>query len=175
MTCVRIGIGLTGFSKIGKEDYSLEEMKDDRGEKTTCKEATNSNLVKMESSPEEIKSVAVHQEDPKDDRKSEGAKLELPSDENLGDLLLPYIIAGAEAFPLKKYLMKPHSKTGRSLSEAEKTFNYRLSRTRNTVENAFGILANTWRIYQPPFKCNVEHADKVIQAKPKSKTKSCCN
>lgn len=88
----------------------------------------------------------------------------LPPDENLGGVPLPYIIAGDEAFPLKKYLMRPYPNTGRSLSEAEKTFNYRLSKCRNTVENAFGILANTWRIYHRPLECHVELANKAIQA-----------
>jgi len=37
-----------------------------------------------------------------------------------------------------------------------------LSRSRNTVENDFGILANTWRIYQLSFECCVQLCDKLI-------------
>lgn len=88
----------------------------------------------------------------------------LPPDENLGGVPLPYIVIGDEAFPLKKYLMRPYPRSARRLSEAERIFNYRLSRTRNTVENAFGILANTWRIYQRPFECRVQLCDKLILA-----------
>ena len=88
----------------------------------------------------------------------------LPPDQNLGGVPLPYIVIGDEAFPLKKYLMKPYPRSARRLSEAERIFNYRLSRSRNTVENAFGILANTWRIYQCPFECCVQLCDKLILA-----------
>ena len=88
----------------------------------------------------------------------------LPPDENLGGVPLPYIVIGDEAFPLKKYLMRPYPRSARRLSEAERVFNYRLSRSRNTVENAFGILANTWRIYQRPFECRVQLCGKLILA-----------
>jgi len=60
--------------------------------------------------------------------------------------------------------MRPYPRSTRRLSEAERIFNYRLSRSRNTVENASGILANTWRIYQRPFECRVQLYDKLILA-----------
>ncbi|KAF2883615.1 hypothetical protein ILUMI_22549 [Ignelater luminosus] len=66
----------------------------------------------------------------------------LPPDENLNEVSMPYVIVGDEAFPLKRYLMRPFPKTGRRLSGAERIFNYRPSRSKNTVENAFAILAN---------------------------------
>jgi len=88
----------------------------------------------------------------------------LPPDENLGGVPLPYTVIGDEAFPLKKYLMRPYPRTARRLSEAERIFNYRLSRSRNTVENAFGILANTWRIYERPIERRVQLCDKLILA-----------
>ena len=88
----------------------------------------------------------------------------LPPDENLVGVPLPYIVIGDEAFPLKKYLMRPYPRSARRFSEAERIFNYRLSRSRNTIENAFGILANTWRIYQRPFECRVQLCDKLILA-----------
>jgi hypothetical protein len=52
---------------LGKEDVWLEEIKDGRRETTACKEATKAY-------PEEMKPATVHQEDPKDDRNSEGAE-----------------------------------------------------------------------------------------------------
>jgi len=82
----------------------------------------------------------------------------------VGGVPLPYIVIGDEAFPLKKYLMRPYPRSARRLSEAERIFNYRLPRSRNTVENAFGLLANTWRIYQRPFECRVQICDKLILA-----------
>ncbi|XP_030760310.1 uncharacterized protein LOC115885504 [Sitophilus oryzae] len=69
----------------------------------------------------------------------------LPPDEDLGGDLLPYaedITVADEAFPLKRFLMRPYPRSARRLSESERIFNNRLLRSRNTVENAFGILAS---------------------------------
>ena len=63
----------------------------------------------------------------------------LPGD----DRAISYFLIGDDAFPLKRWLTKPFS--GRNLTDAERIFNYRLSRARRTVENAFGILANRFR------------------------------
>lgn len=55
----------------------------------------------------------------------------------------PYVIFGDEAFPLKRYLMRPYPGT-QSIEVVEKCiFNYRLCRARRLVECAFGILSQT--------------------------------
>lgn len=55
----------------------------------------------------------------------------------LGDQEVRPIIIGDPAYPLLPWLMKPFPDKGNS-SESEQVFNYRLSRTRMTVENTFG-------------------------------------
>lgn len=71
-------------------------------------------------------------------------------------------IVGDDAFSLKTYLMKPYSKV--TLSENQKIFNYRLSRARRIVENAFGILLSRFRIFEKPMACLPETVDKIIKA-----------
>nr|CAH7734480.1 unnamed protein product [Callosobruchus chinensis] len=72
---------------------------------------------------------------------------------------LPYVIVADEAFPLSMHLMKPYPHRG--LNTEERVFNYRLSRARRVVENAFGILANRFRVLLTPIALNVEKVEMI--------------
>ena len=63
---------------------------------------------------------------------------------------IPYYFVADQAFPLKTYLLRPFP--GNYLPENQRIliFNYRLSRTRRVIENAFGILATKFRVFRRP-------------------------
>lgn len=71
------------------------------------------------------------------------------------------IIVGDAAFPLKKYLMKPFPTM---TTQREKVFNYRLSRARRIVENAFGILVSRFRVFQSTIALKPEKVDIIVLA-----------
>ncbi|XP_043217774.1 protein ALP1-like [Amphibalanus amphitrite] len=79
--------------------------------------------------------------------------------------IMPHVIVADEAFPLTTAIMRPYpGRTEARLGVRATVFNYRLSRARRIVENAFGILAQTWRIYRRPMNVNVQHACKIVHA-----------
>lgn len=73
------------------------------------------------------------------------------------------VILGDDGFPLKNYLMKPFTRHN-ALTRNEKIFNYRLSRARRVVENAFGILAMRFRIFRRPIMLAPEKIDDIVKA-----------
>lgn len=83
-------------------------------------------------------------------------------EQNTLNLPTNHVCVGDDAFPLKTYLLKPYSK--RNLSRREKVFNYRLSRARRIVENAFGILTWRFRIFQRAINLKLETTENVIWA-----------
>lgn len=78
------------------------------------------------------------------------------------DYELPFVFIGDEAFPLMDNLMKPYGK--HNSGHDEHIFNYRLSRARRVVENAFGILATRFRVFLQPLNINVDNVDAVVMA-----------
>nr|CAI5817979.1 unnamed protein product [Callosobruchus analis] len=72
------------------------------------------------------------------------------------------IIVGDAAFPLKSYLLKPYP--GSQLSTSEKIFNYRLSRARRIVENAFGILVSRFRVFENAIPTSLNTVDAIVCA-----------
>ena len=80
--------------------------------------------------------------------------LNVPKPATLDDekTTVPYVIVADDAFPLKSYIMKPFG--SRNLSSEQRIFNYRLSRARRIVENAFGILASRFRVFLSTISLN---------------------
>ena len=76
---------------------------------------------------------------------------------------LPYFLIGDEIFPLKTYLMRPYAGSS-SLDEKKSVYNYRHSRARRVIENAFGILLAHWRIYNTPIQAKPENLEKIVLA-----------
>ncbi|KAK3920483.1 Protein ALP1-like [Frankliniella fusca] len=99
----------------------------------------------------------------------ENGELEVPPDRPLpGDpnnVPFPYFIVGDEAFPLKKYRMRPYpGRMQGNLPDVQRIFNYRLSRARRVSENAFGILAIRWQVLNSSLVCSAEKAEDIIKA-----------
>ncbi|KAK9879179.1 hypothetical protein WA026_004027 [Henosepilachna vigintioctopunctata] len=75
---------------------------------------------------------------------------------------IPYMLLGDQAFS-SEYMMKPFEGTPQSGS-AERIFNYRHSRARRVVENAFGILSSVFCVLRKPMLLSPEIVTKVTLA-----------
>ncbi|XP_056090844.1 uncharacterized protein LOC130070464 [Rhinichthys klamathensis goyatoka] len=84
----------------------------------------------------------------------------LPGAAHLGDV--PFVMVGDAAFQLKPFLMRPYP--GANLSYKKRIFNYRLSRARMVVENAFGILSSRWRIFLNRINLQPKNVDTLVMA-----------
>lgn len=92
-------------------------------------------------------------------------QLNLPEPANLPETTdnpQPFVFIGDEAFALHTNLLRPYP--GRGLTLTRKVFNYRLSRARRTVECAFGVLANKWRVLHTPIQVEPEFIDIIVKA-----------
>lgn len=76
-------------------------------------------------------------------RMIENKKLGLPNPEPLPNrnTMVPYFIVADSAFALSENVMKPYAGT-HVKGSPKRIFNYRLSRARRVVENAFGIISS---------------------------------
>ena len=97
-------------------------------------------------------------------KKLKNNKLPLPEEKPLPRTMgpqMPFIFVGDEAFPLQQHMMRPFP--GKLLPPQKRIFNYRLSRARRIVENAFGILAARFRVFRRPLMVSVENAETVVK------------
>lgn len=58
--------------------------------------------------------------------------------------------------------MKPYSRSTARQDRAKTIFNYRLSRCRRVTENAFGLLAQVFRVFHTPTAIDVEVCDDLV-------------
>ena len=77
---------------------------------------------------------------------------------------IPYVLVADEPFPLKPNLMHPYPGRESANNMRKRRYNYRLSRARRVVENAFGILANGWRFLFNPVDANLEKLTMMANA-----------
>lgn len=94
----------------------------------------------------------------------ENATLNLPATDLLSGTReeVPYVFLADEAFPLTDYLLKPFP--SRLLTSQRRRFNYRLSRARQVVERAFGLLAQRFRIFRGTIALEPDKCDLVVKA-----------
>ena len=76
----------------------------------------------------------------------------------------PFVFIGDDAFAMTENLLKPYSEATGRLTLEQRIFNYRLSRARHVVENAFGILATRFGVFQRPMQLSPEKATTVTLA-----------
>ena len=79
------------------------------------------------------------------------------------DTPVPYVLVADDAFPLTSYLIKPYA-VELPKESPKRVFNYRLSRARRIVENAFRLLASAFRIFRKPLIVKPSTAEDITLA-----------
>lgn len=75
---------------------------------------------------------------------------------------LNFVFIGDEAFALEEHVLKPFPQ--KSLNYERRIYNYRLSRARNVVENAFSLIASRFRIFQTSINVNPNDTNYIVLA-----------
>jgi hypothetical protein len=88
-------------------------------------------------------------------------KLHLPKNEDTVKKM-NFVFLADEAFSSNENILKPYSQ--RELDYEKRIFNYRLSRARNCVENAFGLIAARFRVLQSAIHLAPEKATYIVLA-----------
>lgn len=98
-------------------------------------------------------------------KKLTAGELNLPPERQIcenNNYKFPYVMVGDEAYPLRKYLMKPFPR--KNLTKETRIFNYRLSRARRLVECAFGMITKRFRVLEKIMLLSPDKAGIVTMA-----------
>ncbi|XP_049769195.1 uncharacterized protein LOC126106842 [Schistocerca cancellata] len=89
--------------------------------------------------------------------------LKIPQQKSLPgtNIEVPCVVLADDAFHLKPHIMKPYRDCQHQ--KPKQIFNYRLSRGRRVVENAFGILANRFRVLLSTIRLPVQKVELIVQ------------
>lgn len=79
---------------------------------------------------------------------------------------VPFFFVADGAFELSKHIVKPFKTVGGYCSKPHRLFNYRVSRSRHPVEDAFGLLYQRLEVFKTVMECNRVSARWI--------TKACC-
>ncbi|XP_048241612.1 protein ALP1-like [Haliotis rufescens] len=74
------------------------------------------------------------------------------------EIIMPITLVANAVHPLKPWLLKPYTNQA-NLTPPQRQFNYRLSRARLTIENAFGRLKGRWLCLQKRLDVSVDSRD----------------
>lgn len=77
------------------------------------------------------------------------------------NIKVPHVLLADEAYPLKTFLMRPFPAT--QLGPSQIIFNRRLSKARQVIECAFGIISSKWRVLQTGIEVEPDFADNIVQ------------
>ncbi|KAG8237586.1 hypothetical protein J437_LFUL003310 [Ladona fulva] len=94
----------------------------------------------------------------------ENGSASLPDHEPLPgrNMPVPYFFVADDAFAMRSYILKPYP--FRDQPAPNRIFNYRLSRARRIVENAFGIMANKFRVLRKPINLSPDITENIVLA-----------
>ena len=98
-------------------------------------------------------------------QKLQEKRLRIPTEENVRNTTrsLPYVFVADDAFPLRVDMLKPFRQAD-LICQDRKLYNYRVSRARRIVENAFGIMASRFRIFHSQINLRPERIESVVMA-----------
>ncbi|KAK4875957.1 hypothetical protein RN001_012379 [Aquatica leii] len=75
--------------------------------------------------------------------------------------IIPFVMLADDAFALHEHVLKPYAGM-HNKGSLERIFNYRLSRARRVVENAFGIVSVVFRVLRKPMLLEPPKATVVV-------------